>query len=367
VLWSLSTLPAGAALITVTPTVSFSDSATATDTEGGAGTSNDGTSLGSTALDQFDATLGVLVDATINLVSTRTQSVTVAATGTGNGGKSITSTGTGRSTAQLTAPGASYTTVPVLVETGTCTGKRKETCTNTTTDAGTITNQDIAVTGSLDSYVGTGSVTVDRTASTLSATQGAGTFNGTETTQYSLSWGGDLSITYSYLLHAAPSFDGSGSVTTLTLDFGSVTRGAVVSPLDFSFFNLADGNRTGLDLDSFTLTGGSDTGALYSNLAGFSGLAQGGEQAFQAWFDTTTPGSFLEVYNLTFSDADTGAAASRSSWNLMLTISGEVVPAAAAPVPDAVWLFGSGLLGIIGIARRKSPRDPGPDADSPVR
>jgi len=31
------------------------------------------------------------------------------------------------------------------------------------------------------------------------------------------------------------------------------------------------------------------------------------------------------------------------------------VPAASAvPVPAAVWLFGSGLLGLIGIARRKA-------------
>ena len=28
-------------------------------------------------------------------------------------------------------------------------------------------------------------------------------------------------------------------------------------------------------------------------------------------------------------------------------------PVAAVPVPAAVWLFGSGLLGLVGIARRK--------------
>lgn len=354
-LWALSSCPAYAALITVTPTVSFSDSASVTDTEGGAGsTSNDGASLGSTALDQFDAVTGVLTGATINLVSTQSQSVTVSATAVGTGGKAVTSSGSGSSTASITAPGASYTTTPAINASGSCTAKRKIACSNTTTAADVATNQDVAVTGSLDSYVGSGTVTVSRTAATLSASQEAGVFDGTETTQYDLTWSGDLSVTYSYLLHAAPSFDNSGSVATLGLDFGTVTQNSVVNPLDFSLFNLAAGDRTALDLDSFSLTGGSDTGALDSNLAVFSDLAQGSDQAFQATFNTAALGSYLEVYTLTLTDADIGAASSRSSWNLVLTLQGEVITASAVPLPDAVWLFGSGLLGLVGISRRKS-------------
>ncbi len=33
--------------------------------------------------------------------------------------------------------------------------------------------------------------------------------------------------------------------------------------------------------------------------------------------------------------------------------SGTIVPVSAVPVPAAVWLFGSGLLGLVGVARRK--------------
>jgi hypothetical protein len=51
------------------------------------------------------------------------------------------------------------------------------------------------------------------------------------------------------------------------------------------------------------------------------------------------------------SDADIGAASSRSSYNLTLILQGEVV-ASPVPLPDAVWLFGTGLLGLAGIARR---------------
>ena len=33
--------------------------------------------------------------------------------------------------------------------------------------------------------------------------------------------------------------------------------------------------------------------------------------------------------------------------------SGDVINSPVVPVPAAVWLFGSGLLGLVGIARRK--------------
>ncbi len=37
-------------------------------------------------------------------------------------------------------------------------------------------------------------------------------------------------------------------------------------------------------------------------------------------------------------------------------ISGSVTPHAAVPVPAAVWLFGSGLVGLVGVARRKKAK-----------
>ena len=36
-----------------------------------------------------------------------------------------------------------------------------------------------------------------------------------------------------------------------------------------------------------------------------------------------------------------------------LTLEGSIVETSAIPVPAAVWLFGSGLLGLVGVARRK--------------
>ena len=58
--------------------------------------------------------------------------------------------------------------------------------------------------------------------------------------------------------------------------------------------------------------------------------------------DTSTSPAGTNVLNVTFSDGT------------ILTVDIAVAgPPAAVPVPPAVWLFGSGLLGLVGIARRK--------------
>jgi hypothetical protein len=39
-----------------------------------------------------------------------------------------------------------------------------------------------------------------------------------------------------------------------------------------------------------------------------------------------------------------------------ITYTGAEIAVGAVPVPPAVWLFGSGLIGLVGIARRRSPQ-----------
>jgi len=363
--WALSPGLAHAALVHDTAIVSFSDSASVTDAEGNPkDTSNDDASLGTSELEQFDASLGVLTGVTINLDSTRTQSVTVSSTagggngnGNGNGNNNDrTSTGSGTSTASISAPGASYTFSPEITASGFCTGPRYDSCSNTTTAAAEPTTQNVAVTGSLDSYVGSGTVTVERTAPTLSASQSNGLFTGNETTQYELTWAGDISASYTYLKHAAPSFHSDSPIDTLTLDFGSVEQYSTVSSLGFSIFNLADPERTDLDLISFTATG--DTSALDSGLTTFTNLSQGGDQLFYATLDTATSGSFSVTYELTLSDAaNIGAADSQQTYYMYLTLTGIVGEVTSVPVPDALWLFVTGLIGIVGIARHDKPLD----------
>ena len=281
----------------------------------------------------------------------------VSTTGSGkanNNGR--TSTGSGKSTANISAPGISYTFSTETSADGTCTAPPHEACSNTTTAVAEPTTRNLYVIGSLDSYVGSRTVAVDRTAPTLSASQSNGSLSGTESTQYELTRAGDLSASYTYQKHAAPSFDSGSPIDSLTLDFGSVEQNSTVSPLGFSIFNLADANRTDLDLISFTATG--DTRVLQSDLTTFTSLLQGGDQLFYATLDTATAGSFSVTYMLTLSDAaNIGAADSQHTYYMYLTLTGIVGEVTSVPVPDALWLFVTGLIGIVGIARHNKPLD----------
>ena len=87
-------------------------------------------------------------------------------------------------------------------------------------------------------------------------------------------------------------------------------------------------------------------------------MLQGTDQLFYATLDTTTSGSFSVTYMLTLSDAaNIGAADSQQTYYMYLTLTGTVDAVASVPVPDAFWLFGTGLVGIVGIARRNTPLD----------
>jgi hypothetical protein len=44
-----------------------------------------------------------------------------------------------------------------------------------------------------------------------------------------------------------------------------------------------------------------------------------------------------------------GTVYPHQDWKLTITTSGAVVP-----LPAAVWLFGSGILGLVGVARRRN-------------
>lgn len=344
-----------------TADVSFSNTASVTDPEGGGATSNIGVSLGSSAIAQFDSNLGVLTGAQLNLSSTQTQSVWVTAADGPNTGTNHTrtTTGTGTSTAQISAAGLSHSFASITAS-DSCTGGRLDACVGTaTTAAPNATNLIQAIDASaLDSYVGNGTTNVDRAAQLLSATQSANQFTGEESTAYSIAWTGTLSATYSYLLHAAPSFDSASTLTSLILDLGTFAIGDAAS-LSFSLYNLS-GERVGLDLDGTKVWG--DSSILSAALTPFSALAAGSSQLFNAVLDTSSAGDFATHYKLLLSDADVGAAASRSTYTMDLFLTGSVadrvgtaasVPPTSVPEPSSLALLGAGMFGLLRGRRKR--------------
>ncbi|MGK2940377.1 MAG: PEP-CTERM sorting domain-containing protein [Immundisolibacter sp.] len=366
---ALAASPANA-LFTTTSVVGFENTATVVDPETAGTTYNNNASLGTSSIGQFNPATGVLMGATLNLDSTRTQTTEVNVTDGPNTGTnhSTTVTGTGSSTATISAPGVS-STYASITQAASCTAGRLEACDGapvTSAPADTDLTGSVAA-GSLGSYVGLGTVAVTRKATVLSATQGPPLFTGVATTTSTVTWKGDLSATYEYLLHAAPSFDGSSELLALNLDFGTLYLDEDATAQNFSIFNLA-GARVGLDLDSFSGTG--DTAAFTTDLVTFFGLAAGGSNGYYFDFVTSAIGEFSATYNFLFSDADVGAASSRYSYNgLVINLAGRVIERTiesikiieanglpgdprSVPVPSVLALLGSGLFAL-GLGRRR--------------
>ncbi len=351
-----ATLPARAGPI-LTTNYTFTTSGSVTDNQP-QGTASTTTLTGSTAVDQFDASQGVLTGTTLQLNSTLTQ--TLSGGFTGDGGKSSatkTATGDGTGSATFSTPGASKTFDGSI--SGKCEGAKSAGCSYSAGSNSANTDAVLAP-GNLDSYVGNGTVTVDHNAD-LSATS-RGTASST-TTNYQSEWSGGFDVSYDYLLHAAPSFDGGSSLLSLDLDFGIVFLGDTAS-LTFDIFNLFDTNRIGLDLDSFLFSSGSD---LFGFGGLFTGLTAGGSQSVAVNWNTLGLGlgGFSGSYLLNLSDADLGAASSRWNYSMTLNLMGSVVDRQAfspVPEPGMFALFGIGLLGL-GATRLRTRRC-APSADS---
>jgi hypothetical protein len=359
-LGSFAALPAHAALVTTTPSVAFEFDGTdarVTDEEGGGATTRSNISLGSSSIQQFNSSTGVLMGATLNVSGTQTQTTHATSTdGRDNGNNNQrTSEGTGSSVVAVTAAGISNIFSPIS-QTDSCTGPRLEACTGTSTSQAVQRSWQGSTTSGLASYVGTGDVNVGHTATALTAHQTGNAFTGAESTTSTVTWAGSLSLTYEYLLHAAPSFGDNGLVV-LDLDFGTVFQGKSVGPLDFSILNAA-GERVGLDLDG--AEGSGSLSQLYADLAGFSGtVGAGSGMDFRAYFNTKNLGSFTSRYTLSLSDADVGAANSRSTYSMTLNLKGKVVAQEPkvndVPEPGMLALASVGLFGLV-LTRRRARR-----------
>lgn len=132
------------------------------------------------------------------------------------------------------------------------------------------------------------------------------------------------------------SFSDAVDVDELNLDFGTLTLDSSATPLDFQIANLLSPGVTGA-LDLMSIAGTGDTAQLSTDLAPFNNLVAGTSVDFEAFFDTTSIGSFSAAYELEFTDV-TG-----HDQTLTLNLSGEVVlPANDPNIPDLIYNAATG-------------------------
>lgn len=300
--------------------------------------------LATPSIGQFDPALGVLIAVDAKLTPTGTNGPWLRATGNSN------ARGTAEASANWTGPSGSG-----LNASGTLNTVSKNSSASASDNTWNHLAQTITTPSSLDAWVGSGILTTSVTT-TLSANKTSrsgdltAAISSSNTTDNLTDLKANYQVQYHYFLHAAPSFDSSLSLATLNLDFGTVFLGDAVSPLAFEIFNLGATDRIALDLDS--VLGSGDTGKLSTDLTTFSGLTAGSSRLFQAFFDTSSLGSFSASYTLALSDADLGAPASRFNYFLTLNLAGNVI-ARPVPEPATLALFGFGLLGLGGALRRQ--------------
>ena len=103
----------------------------------------------------------------------------------------------------------------------------------------------------------------------------------------------------------------------------------------------APGLAAGVDYSAIA----ADTGVIAAN--GYQTVWTGLGSTLQSWLDgsTTNNGLFFADTGFTLGENEETLAT-----NVYWTIDAQI---SAVPVPAAAWLFGSGLLGLVGVARRK--------------
>jgi len=130
-------------------------------------------------------------------------------------------------------------------------------------------------------------------------------------------------VTMGVVDHAIGSFAAATTVTSLDIDFGTLTQGSGTSSRNFSVFNragtLGSSWTAKLDLDSVSASG--SPGVFATTLSPFANLASGSSRTYSLSMFTATSGSFSGSYLLRLSDEDLPGATSQT---ISLTVRGVV-------------------------------------------
>lgn len=154
---------------------------------------------------------------------------------------------------------------------------------------------------------------------------------------------------------------GGGGILSMTVSFGAFTASLSGSGSTTVQNDQMNGSATN-PADGFILRGSSTSDSLngYSDPYMQFGLLKDNLDG-QLWDDTLLPDS-VDWANITLADInkpdwrilDFGVANTASFRDDQIRWSVDGFTVSQVPVPAAVWLFGSGLIGLFGVARRKA-------------
>ena len=136
-------------------------------------------------------------------------------------------------------------------------------------------------------------------------------------------------------------FNGCDATSDFTFNSQSQALAASQALLDQVFIDGVDGNFNSTPSLTEGITG--TWAYIYTNYEVGGSILRGA----YAYFDDNLIYDFTNIYQTTpWDDTSTNAVRAWAVWSNASSPS-------AVPVPAAAWLFGSGLVGLIGVARRK--------------
>jgi hypothetical protein len=182
------------------------------------------------------------------------------------------------------------------------------------------------------------------TYSNMTGTTTAGSSN-----QFSAITGGGVNGSANYGI-ANP---GSSSVSRINFASATVVEGAYFTNTTYAYLSMRDGDAFAKQFslnDFFTLTvTGLDAFDSVTNSVNISLARDANLVDAWIWNDLMPLG---EVYALEFSLSSSDVGAFGMNTPAYFAID-NLTTVSAVPVPAAVWLFGSGLLGLVAVARRR--------------